>query len=117
AGPHVVTGLGRDDQLVAKWAEIGAHPAPEILLRGAVRRPVIIREVEMRDAEIECAAEDCPAGLEYVGTAEILPQAERDQREVQPAPAAAAIGHAAVVAGRFRTILLGNHGRSPSLSR
>src|SRR5688500_19928694 len=36
--PHVVAGLGRDDQLVAVGLEVVGQVAAEVLLRAAVRR-------------------------------------------------------------------------------
>ena len=50
AGPHVVARLRRDDELVAVRREVLAHHAPEVRLGRAVRRAVVVREVEVRDA-------------------------------------------------------------------
>ena len=58
AGPHVVAGLGGDDQLVAPRREVLAHEPAEVGLRGAGRRPVVVGEVEVGDAEVERAAQD-----------------------------------------------------------
>ncbi len=44
----------------------------------------------MRDAAIEGAADHGAAGLEDVGAAEVLPQAERDGRQHEAGVAAAA---------------------------
>src|SRR3954452_11923878 len=111
--PHVVTGLRRDDQLVAKGAEVLGHPAAEILFRRTVGRSVVVGEIEVGDAEIEGAPEHRAAGLEIVDAAEIVPQAERHGGKVEPAPSAAPVGHAAVIALRVGTILVGRHPRSP----
>ena len=79
-GPHVVSGLRRDDELVAVGREVMAEQEPEVLLGGAIRRPVVVREVEVRDAEIECAADDLPARVQRTLVTEVLPEPERDRR-------------------------------------
>ena len=91
AGPHVVAGLGRDHELVAEGREILLQQHAERLLGGAVGRPVVVGEVEVRDAEVEGAAHDRAAGLERPVAAEVLPEAERDGRQQQPAAAAAVV--------------------------
>ena len=70
--------------------------APERLLGGAVRRAVVVREVEVRDAEVEGAAHDRAAVLERPLAAEVLPQPERDRGQLQAAAPAAPVGHAVV---------------------
>ena len=50
AGPHVVARLRREDELVAVRREVLAHHAAEVRLGRAVRRAVVVREVEVRDA-------------------------------------------------------------------
>ncbi len=102
AGPHVVPRLGRDHELVAEGREILLQEHPERLLGGSVGRPVVVREVEVRDAEVERAAHDRTAGLERPVAAEVLPEAERDGREQQTAAAAAVVEHAVVaIAGGY----------------
>src|SRR5262249_17203924 len=96
AGPHVVAGLRRDDELIAVRTEILPDDRAERLLRGAVRRPVVVGEVEVGDAEIEGAAEDRPARLERPVAAEVVPEAERDRGEKQAAPARPAGPHLVV---------------------
>ena len=56
--PHVVTGLRRDHELVAVRREVGGEQPPERLLGRPVRRPVVVREVEVRDPPVECATRD-----------------------------------------------------------
>ena len=56
AGPHVVAGLRRDHELVAVGPEVLAEEAAEVGLRRAVRRPVVVREVEVQDPEVEARA-------------------------------------------------------------
>ena len=79
-GPHVVAGLGADHEFVAVGAEIAVHDAPEILLGGAGRRTVIVRQVEVGDAEVEGAPEQGPAILEGVHAAEIVPKPRAKSR-------------------------------------
>ena len=99
---HPVSGLGRDDELVPVGREVGSQDAAEALLGGAGRRAVVVGEVEMRDAAVEGAAQDRPPGLEGVQAAEVLPQAQRDRRQHEAAPAAAAVGHRLVAVGAGR---------------
>jgi hypothetical protein len=57
AGPHVPTGLGGDDQFVAVGKEVFFDDLAEGFFGRSVGRAVIIGEIEMRDAEIEGAAQ------------------------------------------------------------
>ena len=75
------------------------HPA-EVLLGGSVRRPVVVREVEVEDAEVERTARDAAADLVGAVAAEVVPEAERDERELQAAAAAAAVLHVLVAIAR-----------------
>ena len=77
-------------------SEVVTEDAAERLLCRPVRRPVIVRQVEVRDPEVEGPAHDRATGLQGALAAEVLPEAERDRRQVQPAAAAAAVSHAAV---------------------
>ena len=65
--PHVPAGLGRDDQLVAERREVAAQEAAEVLLGRAVRRPVVVGQVEVGDAEVEGAPDDGRAGVRAGG--------------------------------------------------
>ncbi len=56
-GPHVPARLGRDDQLVAVGKEIFLQDLSESFFRRSIRRTVIVGKIEMRDAEIEAAAQ------------------------------------------------------------
>ena len=117
-GPHVPAGLRRDDQLVAVAAEVLGEDAPEVELRAAVRRPVVVGEVEVGDAEVECPAQDRAAVAQRAVVAEVLPQPERDRRELQAAAPAAAVGHrlVAVVGGHVqRRTELGVVGHASSI--
>ena len=95
-GPHVVAGLGRDDQLVAVGGEVGGEHAPEVLLGRPVGRAVVVGQVEVGDAEIERPPADRLLGRERPVVAEVVPQPERDGRQQQPAGAAPAIRHRVV---------------------
>ncbi len=98
-GPHVVAGLRRDHQLVPVRREILGEEPPEVLLGRAVRRAVVVREVEMRDAEVERAADDRTARVEGPVVAEVVPEPERHGRQLQPARAAAVVAHRVVALG------------------
>ncbi len=76
AGPHVPAGLAGDDQLIAVSGEILGEDAAEVLLRAAVRRAVIVGQIEMRDAEIECATQDRALVHQRYVVAEVVPQSQ-----------------------------------------
>ena len=82
AGPHVVAGLGRDHELVAERRKSSAMDAPEVDLGAAVGRPVVVGQVEVGDAEVERAAQDRAAVGQRAVVAEVLPQPERDRRQL-----------------------------------
>jgi hypothetical protein len=95
-GPHVVTGLGRDDQLVTVGSEVVAQVPAEVGLGGAVGRPVVVGQVEVRDAEVERPPQGRPLPLERHVVAEVVPETEADRREVEAAAARPAVGHRVV---------------------
>src|SRR4029077_16128272 len=81
--------------------EVLAEDLAEHLFGGAVGRPVVVREIEVRDAEVEGAAQDRPARLDGALVPEVPPEPERDRRQLQAAAPAAVVGHVlvAVVCG------------------
>ncbi len=66
-GPHVVAGLGRDHELVAEGREVRAQEGSERLLGRAVGRPVVVGQVEVRDAEVERPPHDRAAASRAAG--------------------------------------------------
>src|SRR6185369_8155023 len=88
--PHRVAGLGADQQLIAISGEIGLQDAPEILFGRTRRRTVIVGEIKVGDSEIEGPAQHRTAILEHINSAEIVPEAEGNRREINAALAAAA---------------------------
>ena len=102
--PHVVAGLRRDDELVPEGAQVLLDEHTEVLLRRAVRRPVVVCEVEMGDPQVECAADDGAARLERTVVPEVPPQTEGDCRQKQSAAARPAVVHplVAVHSGHVR---------------
>ncbi len=97
--PHVVAGLRRDDQLVAVRREVLAHHPAEVRLGRAVRRAVVVGQVEVRDALVERVAEHLALAVEGDVVAEVPPQSERDGRKGQARRADLAVveGFVAVV--------------------
>ena len=101
-GPHVVAGLGGDHQLVAEPGEVLGEEAAEVLLRAAVRRAVVVRQVEVRHAPVEGPAQDRPLGLLGAVGAEVLPEPQGQRRQLEPAAAGVAVVHRVVaVVGRL----------------
>src|SRR5205823_12757110 len=80
-----------DDQLVPVGLEILAEDPPEVDLRTAIRRPVVVGEIEVRDSQVERATEDRAARHQRPVVAEVLPQPERDRGQLQSAAAAAPV--------------------------
>ncbi len=81
--PHVVAGFRGDHQLVAERRQVFLEDLPEVLLRRAVRRPVVVGEIEVGDAEVEGAADDRAADLERsIVVSEVVPEPERDRRQL-----------------------------------
>ena len=89
-GPHVVARLGGEDQLVAVRAEVLREDRAEVALGAAVGRAVVVGQVEVRDAAVERPPQDGPLGLQGLVVAEVVPQPERDGRELEAAVATAA---------------------------
>ena len=107
--PHLVAGFGGDHQLVAERGEVLVEDGPEVDLRLAVGRAVVVGQVEVRDARVEGATDDLALHPKGLVIAEVLPEAEREGRQQQARASAAAVGHATVVAVRVRHIR-GVHG-------
>jgi hypothetical protein len=84
--------------------EVALQDSTERLFRGARLGPVVVGEIEVRNAEIECAPGHGARLVRRVDAPEVVPQAERDRRQDEPAAAASAVGHPVVTRGR------GGHG-------
>ncbi len=74
--PHEIARFGGDDHLVAVGREIGCENAPKILLRGAGRGAVIVREIEMRNPLVEGFEDHFSNIFERRVAAEVLPKAQ-----------------------------------------
>ena len=115
AGPHLIAGLGADDQLVAMRGEIRAQQLTHVALGGTGFRPVVVGQVEVGDAVVERGPGQLAHGLERRVVAEVVPAAQRDGRQLQAAVATAVVGHRVIARGRGR---VGggrfHHGGSPS---
>ena len=96
--PHVPAGLGRDHHLVAVGREVLLHQAAEVDLGAAVGRPVVVGEVVVGDAGVEGGPRDRALRLERTVVTEVVPVAEREQRQVETGAAGAPVAHLAVVA-------------------
>ncbi len=77
AGPHVPTSFARDDEFVAVGLEVLGEQPAEVRLGGSVRRPVVVREVEVGDPQIERPAQDLALGFGRLVVTEVVPQPER----------------------------------------
>ncbi len=113
--PHLVAGFGADDELVAVVAEVFAQQTATVLFRGSRFRPVVVGEVEMRDAVVERGEHDTTHGVVWRGVAEIMPESQRDGRQLESAVARMVVGHG-VVAFRRRRVYGGWFEQDSSLS-
>src|SRR5438874_8572514 len=95
-GPHVVAGLAGDHQLVAVPGQIRLQNASEVFFGGAVRRAIVVRQVEMSDAQVEGAADYRALRLERAVMTEVLPEAKRDGGQEQATPSGSAVRHPCV---------------------
>ena len=96
AGPHIISGLGGNDQFVTVGVPVPIHMDAEIALRLTVRRSIVICQIEMGDTQIETGSQNTLLSVEGGNVAEIVPQTQRNRRKQQAALAAAAIGHLTV---------------------
>lgn len=60
SGPHQVPCLGSDDKLVTETGQILHENAAKAFFRRAGRRPVIVRQVKIRDAGVKRAMDKLP---------------------------------------------------------
>ena len=95
--PHVVTRFGRDEHFVAVGAERAFHQTAEILLGRAVRRPVVVRKVEMGDSAVEGVMGHPLHVGEGLPAAEIVPHTQRKGRQQHAAAPGAPVDHTVVV--------------------
>ena len=88
--------------------EVLAQDATGVDLGRPVRRAVVVGQVEVGDAEVECRAQGRPLRGQRLVVAEVVPQAQGDEREQQAAVAAASHRHAPVIALRIGLVLIEN---------
>src|SRR5262245_59636008 len=99
--PHAIAGLGRDDEFITMAGEVRAQYVSKGLLGRSRRRTIVIGEIEVRDAQVEGAPADGPGIVKDRILGEVVPETQRQEGEIEAAPAAAAIMHA-VIAVRSR---------------
>ena len=97
AGPHVVAGLGGDEELVAIGPEVVVHEPAEGLLGRAVDGPVVVGQVHVGDAVVEGIADDLARALVGVDAAEVMPEPEAHAGQQHAALPASLKRHAALV--------------------
>ena len=91
--PHIVSGLGRDDQFIPVRTPVHIHMTAEIPLRFAVGRSIIVGQVKMRDALIKRRAENLLLRGERRNVPKVVPQSQRKGRQLQAAVSAASVFH------------------------
>ena len=76
AAPHLVAGLGGDDEFVAMAGEVLHQDAADVFLGGTRRRAVVVSQVEVSHSAVEGAAYDAAGFLEIIDVAEVVPEAQ-----------------------------------------
>jgi hypothetical protein len=100
-------GFRRNEQFMAVRHQGLSHDLAESFFRRSIRGAVIIGQVKMCDAPVESVMHHFNAVTEVIHFTEIMPQAQRNFRELDPAFAAAPELHGAIVSqkiGRINTI-------------
>ena len=93
ARPHIVPGLGGDDDLVAVLAQRLVEDPAEHRLGAAGGRAVVVGQVEVGDAVVDGCLHARAAAVRIGGFAEIVPDTQGDFRQKQAAAAATAVIH------------------------
>ena len=94
--PHVISGLGGQDQLVAVRMPVAIHVNAEIALRLAVRRAIVVGEIKMRDSVVKRCSKQTLLHAKGRNVSKVMPQAQRNRREQNTAPAAASVNHGVI---------------------
>ncbi len=68
----------------------------EVLLGRARRRAVVVGKIKMRDPKVKRPVDHRLGFIVGVHTPEVVPEPQRDRRQLQPAAPAAAVGHGVV---------------------
>src|SRR5258708_18979802 len=79
--------------------EILAHEPSEILFGGAIRRTIVVGKVKVRDAVVKRITDDLALGRERPVVAEVVPEAQRDRRQLQTRVPHTAIAEMAIAIG------------------
>ena len=93
AVPHVVARLRGDHQLVPVGPEVLPEDAARVDLGAAGDGAVVVGQVELGDAVVEGRAAHGPHVVVVAVGAEVVPEAQADRRELQPALPHAVILH------------------------
>ena len=96
SGPHVVARLGGDDQLIAIGKQVTVQNLAGIGFRCPVRRSVVVGQIKVGHPEVEGPGEHGADLVHGSGVAEVLPESERDQGELEAAAPASAVLHPVV---------------------
>ena len=106
SGPHFVSRFRADEKLVAVGCEVKLQQACQSPLRTARRRPVVVGQVEVRDAVVEGVTGNGAAVVKVIAFAEVVPKAEADFGQHHSAASRTGIQHPAFVAvgGSFVSI-------------
>src|SRR5664280_2573473 len=91
------------DQLVPVAAQVRREDSTEVLLGRTVRRAIVVRQVEMGDAQVEGSLDNGPLAVDRPVVSEVLPQSDRDRGQLEPAPPGSPVLHG-VVAGSGRKV-------------
>ncbi len=94
--PHAEPRLGGDDHLVAVGGHVLVHDPAKGLLGRAGRRAIVVRQVEMGDAQVKGAPHHGAGVLERVHAAKVVPKPEGDGRQEEPAHPTPPVRHRSI---------------------
>ena len=89
----MVARLARNHQFVAAIGQIGTEHFAEVFLGATGGRAVVVGQIEVRDTAVESGAHDLAGDLIVVFEAEVVPQAERNRRQLKATVAGGAVLH------------------------
>ena len=88
SGPHIKSGLGGDDQFVPVGRQVELEDVAEGLFGRAIGRSIVVGQIQVCDTVVKGGAHCSAPIFKHIDAAKIMPQAEREQRELNTAVAA-----------------------------
>ena len=74
--PHIIARFAADEKFVAIWTEVIIHESSHRFLSTAIRRAVVVGQIEMCDAIVEGIVRDGTASLVWVNATKVVPESQ-----------------------------------------